>query len=103
MAKTNILHVSTNFTPRTSESKVCDDDATHVSIQLMITRPLTILHRLKASAALPQLIGRVRAVSDAEPMRKRRKAMVTGMMCDRSPKARWWPRKMKPGIRMTGG
>lgn len=51
---------------------------TYVSIQLMMTNPFTMLHREKASPALEQVIGRVNAVNEADPMRKRMKAMATG-------------------------
>lgn len=74
---------------------------THVSIQLITTSPFTILHLSKASPAFPQLMGRVKAVSEAEPMRKRMKAIATGTMCANRPKATWCPMKKNPGKRIT--
>lgn len=74
---------------------------THVSIQEMTTRPLTMLHLSKASPAFPQLIGRVRAVKEAAPMRNRMKAMAIGTRCAKRPKATWWPIKKNPGRRTT--
>jgi hypothetical protein len=74
----------------------------YVSIQLMTTRPLTMLHRSKASPAFPQLMGRVKAVNEAEPIKKRIKAIATGTRWARIPNATWCPMKKNPGRRMTG-
>jgi hypothetical protein len=73
----------------------------YVSIQLMTTRPFTILHRSKASPAFPQLMGRVKAVNEAEPIKKRIKAIATGTRWARIPNATWCPMKKNPGRRMT--
>lgn len=45
--------------------------STHVSIQLMMTRPLTMLHRSNLPSARPQSRPLVRAVSEAEPESRR--------------------------------
>lgn len=62
---------------------------TYVSIQLMTTSPFTMLHLEKASPALEHEIGRVNAVKEADPMRKRMKAIATGTRWARRPKATW--------------
>ena len=74
----------------------------YVSIQLITTSPLTILHRSKASPAFPQLMGRVKAVNEAEPIKNRMKAIATGTRWARRPNATWWPMKKNPGRRRTG-
>jgi hypothetical protein len=60
-----------------------------VSIQLIITSPLTMLHLEKASPALEQVMGRVNAVKEADPIRKRMKAIATGTRWARRPNATW--------------
>ena len=74
---------------------------THVSIQLMITRPLTMLHLSKSPSPCPQLIPEVRAVKDEAPTRNRIQPMVTGTRWAKMPNARWLPRSWKPTMRTT--
>ena len=75
--------------------------ATHVSIQLITTRPLTMLHRLKVCPDFPQSTLSVRAVKLETPMRKRIKAMAMVMRCVRMPNALCRPRVRKPTMRKT--
>nr|KIR86441.1 hypothetical protein I308_03388 [Cryptococcus tetragattii IND107] len=61
--------------------------ATHVSIQLMTTNPLTIEHRVNDWLTLPQSILSVKAVRDETPIRKRMNAMTMGTRWVIRPKA----------------
>jgi hypothetical protein len=48
-----------------------------------------MLHLEKASPALEQVMGRVNAVKEADPIRKRMKAIATGTRWARRPNATW--------------
>lgn len=80
---------------------LCARCITHVSIQLIITRPFTILHLLNVCPLLPQSVFWVKAVKDDDPTRKRMNEMVSGTRCARIPNARWLPRSWNPMIRAT--
>lgn len=72
-----------------------------MSIHETITRPLTILHLEKPSFGFEQVILSVRAVVEAEPIRKRMKAMVVQMKCERIPKRTWAAARRNPMTRYT--
>ena len=75
--------------------------STHVSIQLIITKPLTILHRSKVWPEALQSNPLVRAVKDAAPMMNKMNPMATGIKWVRIPKMTLDPKNWNPIVRIT--